>query len=439
MAAELGVNAGVAKRGGLLHDVGKAVDREMEGTHLELGRELLRKFGEPEEVIHAMECHHGDVEPALRRGGAGHRRRRAVGGPPRRPPRDPRELHQAAREARGDRRADFKGVQKAFAIQAGPRAAHHRRGASEGHRRGGATGCRSDIAQADRGGAHLPRPDQGDGDPRDARRRVREVGSGTGLNLLFIGDVIGNPGRRALTEALPGVIDRKKVDFTVVERRERRRGLRRDDGRLSRSSKLPIDVFTSGNHIWDKKEFVPHLDEIPNILRPANYPPGNPGKGWVVRETPAGIPVGVVNLMGQVYMPNVDSPFRKIDEILVSGVLPKIVFVDMHAEVTSEKNAMGHWLDGRVSAVAGTHTHIPTADERILPGGTGYLTDVGGTGAYDGIIGFKKERILEKFLSQTPRSYEVATKDIRLSCVLFTIDEESAKTVAVERFQVRVD
>jgi len=164
-----------------------------------------------------------------------------------------------------------------------------------------------------------------------------------------------------------------------------------------------------------------------------------PGRGWGVFETAAGIPVGVLNVMGQVYMPNVDSPFRAADRILAAADRPKVVFVDVHAEVTSEKNALGWYMDGRVSAVAGTHTHIPTADERILPQGTGYLTDVGATGPYEGIIGFRPDKVIERFLTQMPRPFEVAKRDVRLSSVLFTIDEESGKTTAVERIQVRVD
>ena len=260
------------------------------------------------------------------------------------------------------------------------------------------------------------------------------------MNLLFIGDVIGSPGRKAIHEALPRIVDKRSVDFVVANIENAAGGFGVTMDVYKELKQLPIDVFTSGNHIWDKKDFVPHLDELPDILRPANYPPGNPGKGWVVKETASGIRVGVMNLMGQVYMPAVDSPFRKADEILSAEKdPPKVIFVDMHAEVTSEKNAMGHYLDGRVSAVAGTHTHIPTADERILPNGTGFLTDVGATGPYDGIIGFKKEKILEKFLTQTPRPFEVATRDVRLSTVLFTIDEETGRTTAVERIQVRID
>jgi metallophosphoesterase (TIGR00282 family) len=258
------------------------------------------------------------------------------------------------------------------------------------------------------------------------------------MNILFVGDVIGSAGRRALQDRLESVIDRKAIDFTAVNIENVAGGFGVTLEIFRELQKMPIDVFTSGNHIWDKKEFIPHLDDFDNLLRPANYPPGNPGKGWCVRETASGIPVGVMNLIGQVYLPAVDSPFRKADELLSLPGVPKVVLVDFHAEVTSEKNALGCYLDGRVSAVVGTHTHIPTADERILPGGTGYLTDVGGTGGYEGVIGFKKEKVLERFLTQVPKSFEAATKDVRLSCVVFSIDETTGKTTAVERFQVKV-
>jgi metallophosphoesterase (TIGR00282 family) len=174
-------------------------------------------------------------------------------------------------------------------------------------------------------------------------------------------------------------------------------------------------------------------------LRPANYPPGNPGRGVTVQSTASGIPVAVMNLQGQVFMPaNADSPFRVADEELAK-IDAKVIFVDFHAEATSEKMAIGWYLDGRVSAVVGTHTHVPTADETIRPEGTAYLSDVGMTGAYEGIIGFSKDRIIEKFLSQTPRSFETAKKDIRLSSVVIGVDEETGKATSIERVQVRVD
>lgn len=260
------------------------------------------------------------------------------------------------------------------------------------------------------------------------------------VNILFVGDVVGNPGRRALKEALEQTIDRRKIDFTIVNIENAAGGFGITREIYDDLKKLPIDVFTSGNHIWDKKDFLPSLDELEDVLRPANYPKGNPGRGTVVRKTPSGIPVAVVNLQGQVFMTNIDSPFRVADEILPAlRRETKVIFVDFHAEATSEKNAVGWYLDGRVSAVVGTHTHVPTADETIRPEGTAYLTDVGMTGAYEGIIGFAKERIIEKFLSQTPRSFETAKKDIRLSSVIVSVDEGSGRATSIERLQVRVD
>ena len=260
------------------------------------------------------------------------------------------------------------------------------------------------------------------------------------MNILFVGDVVGSPGRRALKEALTGVIDRQRIDFTIVNVENAAGGFGLTVELFEELSRMPIDVFTSGNHIWDKKEIYPALDSSDRLLRPANYPPGNPGRGATVQATAAGIKVGVLNLQGQVFMPaNADSPFRVADEELARMKEAKIVFVDMHAEATSEKAAIGWYLDGRVSAVVGTHTHVPTADETIRPGGTAYLTDAGMTGAYEGIIGFARDRIIEKFLSQTPRSFETAKRDIRLSGCVVAVDEDTGKATAIERVQVRVD
>ena len=259
------------------------------------------------------------------------------------------------------------------------------------------------------------------------------------MNILFVGDVVGAPGRRALGDALTGVIDRHRIDFTIVNIENAAGGFGLTVELFEDLSKMPIDVFSSGNHIWDKREIYDTLNSSERLLRPANYPPGNPGRGSTVQTTAAGVPVGVLNLQGQVFMPvNADSPFRVADEELAK-MDAKIVFVDFHAEATSEKMAIGWYLDGRVSAVVGTHTHVATADETIRPGGTAYLSDVGMTGAYDGIIGFSKDRIIEKFLSQTPRSFETAKKDIRLSGVVIAVNEETGKATAIERVQVRVD
>lgn len=260
------------------------------------------------------------------------------------------------------------------------------------------------------------------------------------MNILFVGDVVGSPGRRALKEALTGVIDRQRIDFTIVNVENAAGGFGLTVELFEELSRMPIDVFTSGNHIWDKKEIYPALDSSDRLLRPANYPPGNPGRGATVQATAAGIKVGVLNLQGQVFMPaNADSPFRVADEELAKMKEAKIVFVDMHAEATSEKAAIGWYLDGRVSAVVGTHTHVATADETIRPGGTAYLTDAGMTGAYEGVIGFARDRIIEKFLSQTPRSFETAKRDIRLSGCVVAVDETTGKSTGIDRVQVRVD
>jgi metallophosphoesterase (TIGR00282 family) len=259
------------------------------------------------------------------------------------------------------------------------------------------------------------------------------------MNLLFVGDVVGAPGRRALAEALTGVIDRHRIDFTVVNVENAAGGFGLTVDLFEDLSRMPIDVFSSGNHIWDKKEIYDTLNSSDRLLRPANYPPGNPGRGSTVQTTASGIPVGVLNLQGQVFMPaNADSPFRVADEELAK-MDAKIVLVDFHAEATSEKIALGWYLDGRVSAVLGTHTHVPTADETIRPGGAAYLSDAGMTGAYEGVIGFSKDRIIEKFLSQTPRTFETAKKDIRLSGAVIGVDEATGKATSIERVQVRVD
>lgn len=260
------------------------------------------------------------------------------------------------------------------------------------------------------------------------------------MNILFIGDVVGQPGRRALERGLLSVIDRHRVDFTIVNIENAAGGFGLTVDLFHELSKLPIDVFSSGNHIWDKREIYDVLNSSDRLLRPANYPPGNPGRGWTVQSTPAGVPVGVLNLQGQVFMPaHADSPFRVADEELARAGDVKVIVVDFHAEATSEKVAIGWYLDGRVSAVLGTHTHVATADQTVRPGGTAYQTDVGMTGAYEGVIGFARDRIIEKFLSQTPRSFETAKRDIRLSGALVGVDETTGRATGIERIEVKVE
>jgi len=258
------------------------------------------------------------------------------------------------------------------------------------------------------------------------------------MRLLFVGDVIGKPGRQAVQRLLPGLVDRLRTDYVVVNVENLAGGFGVTPEVLAELDDLPIDCMTSGNHIWDKKEGVEMLEHEPRLLRPANYPDLNPGKGIHLGETAGGIPVATINLEGQVFMKNVDSPFAVADRLL--GELPagvKVVMVDFHAEATSEKQALAFHLDGRVSAVLGTHTHVPTADERVLAGGTALVTDVGMTGPYDSIIGFRADKVLERFRKQTPVGFEVAERDVRLAAALVDVDETTGKARSVERMLLR--
>ncbi len=254
------------------------------------------------------------------------------------------------------------------------------------------------------------------------------------MRVLFVGDVIGKPGRKAVQGLLPGLIDRHAVDYTIVNVENAAGGFGITYDVMKGFADLPIDCFTSGNHIWDKREALELLDHNPRVLRPANYPPGNAGSGLYVGQTAAGVQVATINLEGQVFMKGLESPFLVANRLLES-LAPdvKVIVVDFHAEATSEKQAMGFHLDGRASAVLGTHTHVPTADERVLPGGTALITDVGMTGPYESVIGFRVDRVLHRFLKQTPSSFEVAKRDIRLAAALLDIDESTGSTRTVER------
>lgn len=256
------------------------------------------------------------------------------------------------------------------------------------------------------------------------------------MKILFVGDVVGSPGRRIVKDRLLGLVDRHAIDFTIVNVENAAGGFGVTPEVMAELDGLPIDAFTSGNHIWDKKEGLPLL-ESRRVLRPANYPAGNPGVGVHVGETAAGIPVAVVNLEGQVFMKALDSPFRTADRALAE--LPRevrVIVVDFHAEATSEKQALGFYLDGRVSAVLGTHTHVPTADERLLPKGTAFLCDVGMTGPYESIIGMNVDKVLHRFLMHTPSSFEVAKKDVRLAAVVLDVDEATGHARGIERLLI---
>ena len=260
------------------------------------------------------------------------------------------------------------------------------------------------------------------------------------MNILFIGDIFGRPGRDLVREGLASLVDRYDVDFVVAnaENSAGGFGITREIG--DELLDLGIDVMTSGNHLWDKKEALDYIAAEARLLRPANYPPGVPGRGSCVARTRDGRSVGVVNVMGRVFMSPLDDPFavatREIDAL--SG-RANIVLVDFHAEATSEKQAMGWHLDGRVTAVFGTHTHVQTADEQLLPGGTAYITDAGMTGPHDGIIGVEREAALSRFLTGLPARFEPATGNPRLHAVLLEADEASGCAKAVTRISATAD
>ena len=254
------------------------------------------------------------------------------------------------------------------------------------------------------------------------------------MKILFIGDVVGRAGRLALSARLGRLVDIHNVDLVVANGENAAAGFGLTQDVAKEIFDHGVDVITSGNHIWDKKEILPYLDRPVPVLRPANYPRGAPGRGMGIFNTSAGIPVGVLNLEGRVFMNNLECPFRTADHLVEELRLrTPVILVDFHAEATSEKAAMGHYLDGRISALVGTHTHVQTADEHILPGGTAYITDAGMTGSRDAVIGIRKELAIERFLTLLPVRFEVAKKNPIISAVLFTIDEETGKAVAVQR------
>lgn len=256
------------------------------------------------------------------------------------------------------------------------------------------------------------------------------------MKVLVVGDTVGRPGRKAIKELYPQIKEEYGIDFFILNGENLSGGSGVNARCAEEMFDAQVDVMTNGDHAWDQKEAKILFNTDPRMIRPANYPEPCMGKGFTVITTDKGIKIAVLNLLGRVFLKTVDCPFKKADELLES--LPKdckIVIVDMHAEATSEKIAMGWYLDGRVSAVFGTHTHIQTADERLLPKGTGYLTDVGMTGAYDSVIGRKVEPVIDRFLNQLPVRLEVADGNVKLCGVIFDIDEKTGQTTTVERIQ----
>jgi 2',3'-cyclic-nucleotide 2'-phosphodiesterase len=253
--------------------------------------------------------------------------------------------------------------------------------------------------------------------------------------ILFVGDVIAKGGRRALFAGLDELSASHDIDLVVVNAENAAGGFGVTAAIAEEFFDHGVDVLTTGNHVWDKKEALEYIESEPRLLRPQNYPPGTPGSGWYVAAARNGERVGVLNTMGRAFMhPDLDCPFRCADDVLSrcpSGV--KVILVDFHAEASSEKTAMGWYLDGRVSAVVGTHTHVPTADERVLPEGTAYISDVGMTGCYNSIIGMNTSDSLQRFVARMPRRLEPASGAATMFGVLIEVDEHSGRARSIER------
>lgn len=260
------------------------------------------------------------------------------------------------------------------------------------------------------------------------------------MNILFIGDIFGRPGRDIVKLLVPRLREKYAIDFCIANAENAAAGKGLTPELVKQLLSSDIDVLTGGNHIWHKKEIIPMMDTEPRLIRPLNLPPGAPGRGSGLFSIADKYSIAVVQLVGRIFLPCIDCPFQTIKrEVAVLKQKTSIIIVDMHAEATSEKVAMGWYLDGEVSAVVGTHTHVQTADERILPNGTAYITDVGMTGPHDSVIGVKKEIILKMFLSQLPVTHEVATGDVKLQAVVISIDELTGKATNIARLSVTAD
>ncbi len=260
------------------------------------------------------------------------------------------------------------------------------------------------------------------------------------MRVLLSGDTVGRPGRRVLQERLADVRRQYEIDFVVSNVENAAGGFSITPRIAEELFAAGVDVMTSGNHIFDKKEVLEYIEREPRLLRPANYPRGVPGRGCWVGEV-KGVPVAVLNLQGRVFMPpSSDDPFRTADEQIVAiNAEAKVILVDMHCEATSEKMGMGRYLDGRVSAVVGTHTHVQTADEQILPGGTAYLTDLGMTGSHNGVIGIQTEIIIERFLRGLSPRMENCDGEIKLNGLIVDVDETTGHARRVQRLSLRHD
>jgi 2',3'-cyclic-nucleotide 2'-phosphodiesterase len=253
------------------------------------------------------------------------------------------------------------------------------------------------------------------------------------IGILFLGDIVGHQGRKAMQMFLPRLVQKYSPAIVIANGENAAGGVGITE-EIGRELFLQVDVLTSGNHIWDKKEALPYLEREPRLIRPANYPAGNPGRGSYIYQEGAGIKIAVLNLQGRVFMEAIDCPFRRADvELDALRRETPVIIVDFHAEATSEKQALGWYLDGRVSAVIGTHTHVPTADEKILPGGTAYITDAGMAGGYRSVIGIRKEQALQKFLTGRPQRFEPSKEGLTLTSIFVKVDGGTGKALSIKK------
>jgi 2',3'-cyclic-nucleotide 2'-phosphodiesterase len=267
------------------------------------------------------------------------------------------------------------------------------------------------------------------------------------MKVLFVGDIVGSPGRQMVEDRLADLVTQRKIDLVIANGENAASGFGITPRLAQELLKTDIAVLSGGNHSWDRKEILEFMPYEPRLLRPANFPEGSPGSGLYTGTAKNGLRYAVINLQGRVFLPAIDDPFRKADELLAS-LPPDVAFVlvDMHAETTSEKIAMGWYLDGRVTAVVGTHTHVATADERVLPQGTAYITDVGMTGPHAGVIGMDRQGIIKKFIDGLPARFEVAEGDVQMNAVLIETDDGAQPNAAgrlraksIERLRLRVE
>lgn len=258
------------------------------------------------------------------------------------------------------------------------------------------------------------------------------------INILFIGDIIGKPGRKTVKKILPDLVNEYSLDLVVANGENSAAGFGITPDIFKELKSIGIDVVTTGNHIWDKKEILEFLEEEPNLIRPANYSDNNPGMGYTIFTTPSGHNIAVVNLAGRVFMSNSDCPFTK-GRSIVDALRKKtnIIMVDFHGEATSEKVAAAMYFDGDITMLAGTHSHVQTADERILTNGTAFITDAGMTGPQDSVIGMEKESVIKRFLTQRPQRFEVAKGKCTFSGVVVSVDTTTGKALEIKRVQIR--